>query len=224
MYKKLFSILLVLGFVFIVSGCTPKETAVQTTVPQEAVKEVAKEVPNIPNAILITTFESGKTEGWTPNGEGVSVAVVDKDAHTGKYSLYVTGRTAGWNGAQIQLKDILKPGKVYSISVWVKHNSELPQHVGITMRRKYDSDSSTQYDWIKHDNEVPGGKWVELAGTYQIPAGVNILDLALYVEIPSNPNLDFYIDDVVIVEGKQGFRITPEIFDLFAKYFRTYLN
>ncbi|ACK42974.1 MULTISPECIES: carbohydrate binding domain-containing protein [Dictyoglomus] len=224
MYKKLSYLLLVLFLIFVVSGCAPKETGMPIAVSQEAVKEVTKEVPNIPNAVLITTFESGKEEGWTPNGEGVSIAVVDKDTHTGKYSLYITGRKVGWNGAQIQLKDLLKPGKTYSISLWVKHNSELPQHIGITMRRRYDSDSSTQYDWISHNQETPGGKWIELSGTYQIPAGVNILDLALYVEVPSNSTLDLYIDDLVIVEGKQSFRITPELFNLFASYFKDYLN
>lgn len=147
----------------------------------------------------------------------MKILVTDKEAHTGKYSLYVSGRSAGWHGAQIQLKDILKPGKVYSISVWVMQKSGSSQYLGLTMQRKYDTDSNTQYDWIKHENNVPNGKWVELSGTYEIPANVSILDLSLYVEAPSNTSLDFYIDDLVIVEGKSAFRITPKLFELVAK-------
>lgn len=219
--EVLWSILIIFTLVF-VAGCAPKE-AVQVPSEVKSVAESVKEAPNIPNAVVITTFESGKEENWVARGDGVSIAVTDKEAHTGKYSLYVSGRSAGWHGAQIQLKDLLKPGKVYSISVWVMQKTGTSQYLGLTMQRKYNTDSATQYDWIKHEREIPSGKWVELSGTYQIPSGVSILDLALYVEAPSNVNLDFYIDDLVIVEGKTGFRITPELFELFAKY-KNYWN
>jgi endo-1,4-beta-xylanase len=214
--KKIFVICTILMFLLFIVGCAKAPTTEQLQKVEEVKREVAS-VPSVPNALVITTFESGKEEGWTARGDNVKILVTDKEAHTGKYSLYVSGRSNGWHGAQIQLKDILKPGKVYSISVWVMQKSGSSQYLGLTMQRKYDTDSNTQYDWIKHENNVPSGKWVELSGTYEIPANVSILDLTLYVEAPSNTTLDFYIDDLVIVEGKTGFRITPELYELVAK-------
>ncbi|MFN3699069.1 MAG: carbohydrate binding domain-containing protein [Dictyoglomus sp.] len=223
MYKRFLVFLILLSILGVAAGCAPTETKT-AVLPEVKVETKVAEVPEIAGAVIITTFETGESEKWVARGEGVSILVTDKEAHTGKYSLYIKGRSSGWHGTQIQLKDLLKPGKVYSISLWVMHKNELPQHIGLTMQRKYNTDSSTQYDWIKHEMEIPGGKWVELSGSYEIPAGVSIEDLTLYVEAPKNVNLEFYIDDLVIVEGKKGFKITPELFDLFAKYYGECFN
>ena len=65
-----------------------------------------------------STFEKG-TENWQSRGDPVSITSTDKIAHSGKYSLYVTERQSNWHGAQIDLKDMLIPGKSYEIEVWV---------------------------------------------------------------------------------------------------------
>ena len=166
------------------SGCAPKEEA---PLPEE----------NQP--VISTDFEDGSAQGWQPRGGEVTITPTTAVKHTGEYSLYVSGRSADWHGAQIPLKNILKPGKTYSISVWVYQDSGSDQNMGSTMQRKYNTDTSTQYNWIKHDT-VHSGEWTELAGTYTIPADVSIDELNLYIEAPDNVTLSYYIDDLVIYE------------------------
>ncbi|MGB4645344.1 MAG: carbohydrate binding domain-containing protein [Dictyoglomaceae bacterium] len=219
--KKFLVVTLLLIFIVLISGCAKPQEVSQVPVP--TTPEVEGKVSEVPKAVVLTTFESGDIEGWQPRGSGVKITVTDKEAHAGKFSLYIEGRSADWHGAQIPLKNILKPGKTYSISIWVFQNSGSDQNMGLTMQRKYNTDGSTQYNWIKH-GVVPSGKWVEFAGTYSIPADVSVEELTLYVEVPGNVTLSFYIDDLVITEGKTGFKITPELYDLFAKYYKDYLD
>lgn len=76
------------------------------------------------NAVTFSSgFESGTTEGWQARGSGVTVKPDSVVAYNGKYSLYVSGRTSNWHGAQIPVDTILEQGKVYKISVWVYQNS-----------------------------------------------------------------------------------------------------
>lgn len=46
--------------------------------------------------LLRSTFE-GNNDGWTARGNA-TVEYTDKTAYEGGYSLYVSGRTASWNG------------------------------------------------------------------------------------------------------------------------------
>ena len=168
-----------------VSGCAPKEETPPTPPPEEN------------QHVISADFEEGTMQGWEANG--ASISITTEVAHSGSHSLYVYGRSANWHSAQIPLKGILESGKTYSISVWVYQESGSDQNMGSTMKRKYSTDESTQYDWIKHD-VVPSGEWTELAGTYTIPADVSIDELTLYVEAPDDVTLSYYIDDLVIDE------------------------
>ncbi|KUK23613.1 MAG: Endo-1,4-beta-xylanase A, partial [Thermotoga petrophila] len=149
-----------------------------------------------PKVIYETSFENGVGD-WQPRGD-VNIEASSEVAHSGKSSLFISNRQKGWQGAQINLKGILKTGKTYAFEAWVYQNSGQDQTIIMTMQRKYSSDASTQYEWIKSAT-VPSGQWVQLSGTYTIPAGVTVEDLTLYFE-SQNPTLEFYVDDVKIVD------------------------
>ncbi|WAM31244.1 endo-1,4-beta-xylanase [Caldicellulosiruptor naganoensis] len=169
-----------------------------------------------------TTFESGIFEGWQPRGSSVSISVVDTVTHTGSKSLYVTGRTQNWNGAQIDVTSLLEKGKSYEISVWVYQDTGSTQKLTLTMERK-NADGSTDYDSIVHQKDVGTNTWVELKGTYSVPT--TAIQLLLYVESP-NATLSFYIDDLKIVDpnpGTAGVRQPeweiPSLFEQYKNYF-----
>lgn len=216
-----YSLFILLFYFLFIFGCA-KPSEVPITEPSEiGVKPSEVQLPKaeeIKGLVILTTFETGE-EGWQPFGGGVKISISDKVAHSGKFSLYVEGRSAGWHGAQFPLKNILQPGKTYNISVWVYQESGSDQRMILTMRRKYNTDESTQYDWIKAQF-VPNRKWIEFKGFYNIPSGVTIEDLALYVEAPDNVDLTFYIDDLVITEKGLSFKLTPELLALISKYIK----
>lgn len=152
----------------------------------------------IPGLVYRTSFEEG-TGDWQPRGEGVNLSASKKVAHTGEYSMCVSDRQKSWNGAQMDVKNILKTGRTYAFEAWVYQESGSDQRIIMTMQRRYSTDAgTTRYEWINAQT-VPSGKWVRLYGTYTIPSGVAVEELVLYFEA-SDPNLAFYVDDVVIAD------------------------
>jgi endo-1,4-beta-xylanase len=176
-----------------------------------------------PGSVVNSTFESGTVENWEARGDGVKILVRDNVAKTGKYSLFVTGRTRSWHGAQINLSKILETGKSYDISVWVYQSSGETQKITLTMQRKFDIDEKTRYETIVWQKSIPDKTWVELSGSYNVPLNVKIEELILYVESP-NTNLEFYVDDVKVTDrtlvlGQPEWEI-PSLAEMFKGYFK----
>ncbi|WAM33191.1 endo-1,4-beta-xylanase [Caldicellulosiruptor morganii] len=170
------------------------------------------------NAVTFSSgFESGTTEGWQARGSGVTVKPDSVVAYNGKYSLYVSGRTSNWHGAQIPVDTILEQGKVYKISVWVYQNSGSTQKMSLTMQRRFATDPSTSYENLIYNRDVPSNTWVELSGSYSIPAGVTVSELLLYVEA-QNANLAFWVDDLKIYDLSKLAEPEWEIPSLIEKY------
>lgn len=114
-------------------------------------------------------------------------------AHDGKQSLKMSGRGANWHGAAIDGAKLFINGNEYQISMWVRQDTGAPQTIQFAFQ--YSDDAGTQV-WEGHVGaEAPSGEWVELKGSYTVPAGTTD-GLILYVE--STEDGDFYIDDVVI--------------------------
>ncbi|MCS7201691.1 MAG: carbohydrate binding domain-containing protein [Dictyoglomus sp.] len=219
---SIFILIVIYLYSLFITGCArPIEVPSTSPAPSEPIPKTEVQIPKaeeIKGLILLTTFETGE-EGWQPFGGGVKISISEKVARSGKFSLYVEGRSAGWHGAQIPLKNILQPGKTYNISTWIYQESGTDQRMILTMRRKYSTDESTQYNWIRAQF-VPNKKWTEFRGSYSIPSGAIIEDLALYIEAPDNANLTFYIDDLVITEKGSSFKLNPELLTLISKYIK----
>ncbi|MGQ9856552.1 MAG: endo-1,4-beta-xylanase [Fervidobacterium sp.] len=137
--------------------------------------------------------------GWQPRGDRVMVDLSARTAHDGAKSLFVFHRADNWNGAQLSVKEILKTGRTYDFEAWVYQDSGTEQSIVMTMQRKYASDDSTRYEWIKQQT-VPSGKWTKISGSYTVRAGETVEDLILYFESSSSPTLEFFVDDVAIYD------------------------
>ncbi|MEN3011360.1 MAG: endo-1,4-beta-xylanase [Dictyoglomus thermophilum] len=172
----------------------------------------------VPGILVNSTFESRTSEGWEPRGDKVEVLATKEVARTGDYSLFTKGRSRGWHGAQLNVAKRFQPGRSYSISVWVYQKSGSDQKITLTMERKYNVDADTRYDTIVWQKTVPNNTWVELSGSYSVPAGVTIEKLLLYVESP-NATLEFFIDDIRIVDKRAtAANPEPEIPSLYSFY------
>ncbi len=142
-------------------------------------------------------FENGQGD-WSGRG-AVTLEISDRASYKGTSSLYVSGRTAAWNGASIALDpDVFVPGKTFSFSAEV-----MQQDGGISetmyMKLQYvDSEGETIYSPVAQAEAVCG-KWVQLKNTeYVIPEDAT--DMWLYIETAESL-VDFYIDDVVAAQG-----------------------
>lgn len=159
-----------------------------------------------PGTVLYSSFDDS-LNGWQPRGEEVNLVLDGSNARSGS-SLKVQGRMKNWHGAQIDVKNVLQPGKSYELTVWVYQNSGEDQRITLTMQRKYSTDEKTNYDTIVWQRFVPSGKWTEIRGSYSVMSNVNVEELLFYVESP-NPTLEYNIDEVVIVD-KSVMAIEPE--------------
>ena len=146
-----------------------------------------------PDSYLIHSKFEGNTNNWT--GRGDADVANDKASFEGNKSLKVTGRTASWNGAIMELDSSFKSGSTYSFSVnAMTDQCENVEKFHFTMQYN-DADGEPHYEKIATSRAVKG-KWIQLANqNFTIPEGAQ--DVCIYVETASGKN-DFYIDDAVV--------------------------
>lgn len=141
--------------------------------------------------IVEHSFEEG-TQNWEARGQNVSIGTTKKEFAGGKKSLRVRGRTAFWQGAQLNVTNIVSPGKTYELSVAVKlDKKQPPEQIKMTMQR-----GDNQFAGIAA-SEVSADGWTTLAGKYRDPGGADYL--LLYIEA-GRDRTAFFIDDFKIVE------------------------
>jgi len=144
--------------------------------------------------IFKSTYENS-TDGWSGRG-GASVTKSDAESLNGSGSVYVSERTAAWNGIVKSLNYKFKAGESYSFSTNVKYTegADLTQ---FHLTLQYDDASGdTYYEKIDSQN-VEKGKWTQLANTsFTIPTGAK--NCYVYVETGEDENVEsisFYVDD-----------------------------
>ena len=118
--------------------------------------------------------------------------------------MFVSGRTAEWNGAQTTLNSrTFKAGESYSFSANALYTGGGDADTFYLSLQYTGSDGETHYDHIA-EGAAANDNWVQLTHkSYKIPAGAS--DLVLYVEMP-NSTSDFYIDDIIV--AKDGTEIS----------------
>ncbi|MEE5992664.1 MAG: endo-1,4-beta-xylanase [Oscillospiraceae bacterium] len=158
-------------------------------------------------------FESG-SGGWGSFG-GTTISTTSSTAHSGSNSLYVSGRTANWNGTSLSLDNLVSAGKTYQFSAWVLSSSK----DNIQMTLKYTDGSGDQYKYVCGGDATNDG-WLQISGSYTIPADAT--GVLVYFQTGEGTN-DFMIDDVTITgEANWSTAILDEtpLKDIYANYFR----
>ena len=137
-------------------------------------------------------FEDGKTGDWSGRGSAL-LAVTADSAHSGKYSLFTSGRSQNWNGPSIDLSGKVSLTGVYSFSAWVKIKEGQPD-ADLIMTVQRDAAGGSGWDRVTQ-LDAKTGTWVNVSGTYEPKTAFD--KIAMYIE-SSNPTLEYYIDDVSI--------------------------
>ncbi len=143
-------------------------------------------------AVITSDFEGGSADPWQARGS--TIAVVDTDAHAGTHALSVTGRTADWQGVQTDIAPLVTPGQTVTVSGWVKLLGEGSTTAKFTVNET----TAGTYTQVTTPVTVDATGWVEMTGTYTVPAGQ--AGLVLYVEA-AEPTASFLVDDLTVTAG-----------------------
>lgn len=146
-----------------------------------------------PVTVVTSDFEDGTTQGWGPRG-GVTVAVTDAAAHGGTAALAVTGRTATWEGATLDVLPVLEKGVPYTVSAWVRLAAgAAADSARISVQR--DTGGTVSYDQVAGNTPVTAGGWTQVTGRYTLTTDAT--SLGLYVETAATTG-GFLVDDVTV--------------------------
>ncbi len=149
-------------------------------------------------------FEDGNPNGFGPRGScAVEITNLKNHTDSGQNSLYVTKRTANWNGATLSIRKLVEVGVPYKFSAWVMQDSGKTEKISMKLDYK-DSAGTAYYGTIVEDQDFPSGKWVKVEAACVVPEYSG--DIAVYFESSSSGTLSFYIDDVVITGKKSDYK------------------
>ena len=154
------------------------------------------------NAGITSTFEDGGLDGWSSRTGNSTVANSTAAAHSGTHSLLTTGRTANYDGPQINVSNKMYNGSRYNISTWVMlvPTDGLNHAINISLQTTLDGNTSfpsiTSYPGIT----VPAdGNWHQISVIgYNMASSYDPGTAFLYLQTvpPSGTDLvSFYVDD-----------------------------
>ncbi|WP_051411361.1 carbohydrate binding domain-containing protein [Ruminococcus flavefaciens] len=199
------------------SNASVGTTPAQTTTTTAPVVTATTTAPPAASTLIKENFDSGVGD-WTGRG-GASVAASDTAYYgTSGKSLFVSDRSAEWNGAAIALGSDFKAGQTYSVSLGALQLSGSDATIQISLQQGGNGGGSAVYTSIAKAS-CKSGEWTKIENTsFTVPD--NAGDMTLYVETveSSGDLMDFYIDDVLVAaEGTQssvvtgGTGLVPEI-------------
>jgi endo-1,4-beta-xylanase len=143
---------------------------------------------------LLSTFESGTTEGWTSRTGTEVVSVSSADAHAGAFSLLTTNRTAAFRGPNLNVTNVMFNGSRYRVSLWAKLAAgEAPAQLRVSLQRN--AGTITTFHTVVGNTNVTADAWVRLVTTYDVALANS--SLFLYVESASSL-ASFVLDDVQV--------------------------
>lgn len=187
--SKRFKVLNILTAIFMVLGIFSNVS----------IKAFAEDTKNL---IKNGSFEDGQQGDWKPRGDDEKLQVTNETkAADGNYSLKVTGRNQNWHGPAYSVKDILKKGRTYNISLKVKAVSGqnvLGKAEKVTLSMEKGIDNSSSYNNIS-SADINEDNWTTVGKDYTLDYTGELTKLDIYVE-SSTVDLDFYIDDLIITD------------------------
>lgn len=142
--------------------------------------------------LLTAEFET-TNDSFTPRG-GNTVAWTSDKSYSDECSLFVSERTAVWNGAARDASTFMKAGDQYKLSAAVYQDSGEDVEMKFSLQYK-DVSGETAYDAI--DLKIAeNGQWTILSNdAYKVPEGAS--ELVIYVETTESLT-DFYLDLVKV--------------------------
>lgn len=183
---------------FFIDDITIKGKANDAVQPETAVVDYKQE--------YLYDFEND-AENWGMRGN-INMLHTDEYSSTGSHSIYVTNRSAVWNGAMLAITDKVRKEESYHYSADVMFNGEEYENSHIfRLEMQYTINGVDNYNLIASE-EVKKGKWTTIEGYYTIPAEAQNISIYMQTdnledgqEADVNDLMSFYLDNVKITEG-----------------------
>ncbi|HLK18830.1 MAG TPA: endo-1,4-beta-xylanase [Bryobacteraceae bacterium] len=180
------------------------------------------------NTGISTNFEDGGLDGWTSRSGSSTLANSTTTAHGGTHSLLITGRTANFDGPQINVSNKMYPGSAYALSVWVQlAPTDGSTHI-INMSLQVTLGGNTSFPGITGFpgvSVVADGNWHQISVprfnmSFPYDPGAALLYLQTFPSSGSDL-VSFYIDDFQLTYLPPPTIQTgiPSIFQTFSSYF-----
>ena len=141
--------------------------------------------------VLLYRFENGQ-KYFTSRGDA-SLDIVSGAADGSDY-LSVSGRTANWHGAQVDVSNYGFEGKTISVSFDAKQKGNTKAKVICTFELKRAGSSDTVYQNVGMTDTLSADSWGKGSGTYEVPSDTETL--VFYFETEGTE--DFCVDNVLI--------------------------
>jgi endo-1,4-beta-xylanase len=135
--------------------------------------------------------------GWRVFGSGL-LELTSEPVRLGNRSLKLSGRTASWNGAALDLDPILSDGGTYQFSIYVRLVSELEEVLGHFTVCENMKDGTTNYRWISPEVPLSAGEWVFVESEGYTYSAKDLSSAFLYFEA-NHATAAFYLDEFAIV-------------------------
>ncbi len=149
-----------------------------------------------PSMLINPGFEDGTINGWFNFGGPSKITVTNETSHTGNHCVLITNRDQPWQGAAQDLLSIMKPGKKYEISAWMKLKNKAGDAGRVSIKRT--DDRGDNYTWIE-SKAVSDIEWTYIHGVYDLSVTGTLKTLQLYTEGPER-EVEYYVDNVVVRE------------------------
>lgn len=149
---------------------------------------------SIANNIAVNGDVESGTTNWGTRG-AATIVQSTADRYAGNASLFVSGRTAYWNGATFSVK-ALTAGNSYEVAAWVKlAPGELPETIKLTGKLVDDADTATYNEYTEIASaQVSANGWTLLRGTYT-PSGSTPFESFIVESVDGSVNVSFFVDN-----------------------------
>jgi hypothetical protein len=180
------------------------------------------------NTGITSTFEDGGLDGWSSRTTSATVTNSTAAAHSGTHSLLTAGRTANFNGPQINVSNKMYNGSQYNLSAWVMlvptdgSNHVINMSLQTTLGGNTSFPSITPFPGIT----VPAdGNWHQISvNGYNMANSYDPGTAFVYLQTvpPSGTDLvSFYVDDfqLTYVAPPTIQRDIPSIYKTLSEFF-----
>ena len=154
------------------------------------------EPPQTHTAAIYNSYDfESDTTGWSPRGSAL-LEISDTQAHSGDYSMKISGRTATWNGATTSsLSSKVQNNQKYYYSAWIYIDSDTPAQTKLSA--EITDGAGTSYPAVASKTPV-GKEWVFYDGVFTCSYSDVLSSLKFYIE-SNDISYDIYVDDIQIM-------------------------
>lgn len=138
-------------------------------------------------------FEDGQTD-FTGRG-AAKVTIVTDMAGEGASSMFVSGRTALWNGATVDLSKLMTVNENYMMKALVYYENG-PDTIQIDC--KVEKNNSEYLNFAS--TVAKKGEWTEITGNIIIPEGTTNAEVYFETAFAGGELIDFYVDGISIIK------------------------